>query len=124
MYSHRTSAKAAKNSGVALIMVITSLAMIALLVVAFLSMASTERRASNAYADGVTVRTLADSATNVVIGQIREATERLGSAKTWASQPGAIRTYGIEGNKEGRTKLENVYKLYSSDAMIASGDFD
>lgn len=105
-------------------MVITSLAMIALLVVAFLSMASTERRASNAYADGVTVRTLADSATNVVIGQIREATERLGSTKTWASQPGAIRTYGIDGNKEGRTNLENVYKLYSSDSMIASGDFD
>jgi uncharacterized protein (TIGR02600 family) len=111
-------------SGIALVLVITSLAMIALLVVAFLTMASTERRASNTYAEGVGVRVLSDTTANVVIGQIREATERLGAAKTWASQPGAIRTYGIDGEANGRAKLDHVFKLYSSDTMVVTGTFD
>ena len=58
----------------------------------------------------------AETALNLVQAQIKEATSRgitpSGTAsETWASQPGAIRTYDTTGS------LTAVYKLYSSDVM-------
>ncbi len=120
--SHIARESTSRRDGVALIFVLLTLALIALLVVGFLSMATVERRASDTYSAGVTVRTLSDSTANVVIGQIRQATEQLGSQKTWASQPGAIRTYGTiaDSATPGRAKLDHLYKLYSSSAMVVN----
>jgi uncharacterized protein (TIGR02600 family) len=60
---------------------------------------------------------LADIALEIVKGQIWAATTETnaGGATSWASQPGAIRTF-----QAGNTNLVNVYKLYSSDAMVVA----
>lgn len=114
--------KKASRRGIALIMVLMVLVLITVLVVGFLSLVTTERQASSGYAEGNRSRLLSDSAINLVIGQIRQATETLNSdpanPKTWASQPGMIRVYGSSGGAaNGRTPLSAAYKLYSSDQM-------
>ncbi|HSJ03555.1 MAG TPA: Verru_Chthon cassette protein A, partial [Verrucomicrobium sp.] len=111
--------------GVALVLVLVVLVLITVLVVGFLSLVTTERQASAGYAEGNRSRMLSDSAVNMVISQVRQATENLGSAqaspKTWASQPGMIRVYGTTGGTgNGRTALTSAYKLYSSDTMVVS----
>ena len=67
---------------------------------------------------GSRARMLADSAVQVVVGQIQTATSRENGA--WASQPGMIRVYRDGNNPSDR--LDALYKLYSSDQMIVSRD--
>src|ERR1700761_4648730 len=81
--------------GVALIIVLGFLVIISALAVAFFSSVSTELKASRNFASEVTTRQLADSAVQLVIGQIADATTKTNDA--WASQPGMIRTYGSAG---------------------------
>ncbi len=104
----------------ALIIVLGSLVMICAIVLAFLGSVRTELRSSKFYADGSSVRMLADSSVNLVIGQIKEATQgrsSTGKALAWASQPGMIRLYDTSGNAAG------YYKLYSSAVMTGSSAF-
>ncbi|WP_157210675.1 Verru_Chthon cassette protein A [Verrucomicrobium spinosum] len=120
--SRPASFKRTSRRGIALIMVLMVLVLITVLVVGFLSLVTTERQASSGYAEGNRSRMLSDSAINLVIGQIRQATETLNAdpanPKTWASQPGMIRVYGSTGGAgNGRTPLSAAYKLYSSDQM-------
>lgn len=99
--------------GMALLIVLGSLVFISALVVAFLSSTQTELKSSKMYAQGSTVKLLSNTAVNIVQAQIRTATTQ--SNKTsWASQPGAIRTFDDSG------KLAKVYKLYSSSNMTVS----
>ena len=95
-----------KTKGMALVLVLSFLALISILVVAFFSSVMTEVSASKSYANGVGVKQLSDSVNNIVIGLIKDATTTGSSA--WASQPGMIRTYGTDG------KPIAYYKLYSS----------
>lgn len=97
-----------------------------ILTLAFLSLTQTESRSAGATAWGVQVRTLSDTTVNLAISQLREATENNGTAKTWASQPGMIRVYNAENTSTstGRSDLDAVFKLYSDDAMIETGNFD
>ena len=109
----------------ALVLVLFVLVLTTALVVGFLSLVSTERQASSSYSDDSRTRQLADAAVNMVIGQIRQATDTLNddptAPKTWASQPGMIRVYGItDRNNIGRADLTRAYKLYSSDQMVVS----
>lgn len=108
--------------GVALVMVLMVLVLITVMVVGFLSLATTERQASAAYAEGSRVRMLSDTAVNLVIGQIRQATETLNDdpnqPQAWVSQPGMIRVFGTAGGSgNGRAAMTTAYKLYSSDTM-------
>ena len=97
------------SSGVALVIVLIMLSLVAVLLVAFLSSSSTELRSAKSYAVGLDGRSLNDSAVNIVISQIQDATAAANTA--WASQPGMIRTYNTSG------QLVTNYKLYSADVL-------
>ena len=109
------SFRPASPRGIALVIVLAFLALISVLVVAFFTSVTTELRTARTSAAGVTTRQLADTATQFVIGQIREATASQG-ALTWASQPGMIRTYGT--CTAAASTPYAYYKLYSSDNMV------
>jgi len=114
------------TSGIALVIVLGMLVLVAVLVIAFLSSVSTELQSSKSYASGSDARALADSAVNIVISQIQDATAASGTSATtgnpyvlaWASQPGMIRTYGDDGNPV------TAYKLYSSGTLRVSGSYN
>jgi len=76
--------------------------------VSFMGSVSTERRSQGAAASTFEARQAYESAVNLVISQIREATTDGGMA--WASQPGLVRTFDQNGNRD-------VFKLYSSATM-------
>jgi uncharacterized protein (TIGR02600 family) len=106
------------------VIVLGMLVLVVVLVIAFFSSISTELQSSKSYASGTDVRTLADSAVNIVISQIQDATAASGTSTSssggvyslaWASQPGMIRTYDNSGN------LVTAYKLYSSNQLRVSG---
>ncbi|MGC1481970.1 MAG: Verru_Chthon cassette protein A, partial [Chthoniobacterales bacterium] len=99
------------SSGIALVMVLCILVLISGLVLAFFSTVYTEselgaNRTAQAEADR-----LADSALQIVMGQIREATTQDG--RTWASQPGAIFNYDAAGSRR-------LFKLFSAENMIVA----
>ncbi len=123
-FSSRRMRAGAARRGVALVIVLSFLVIISVLVIAFFTRVATELQASRSYAAGVTARQLAESATSVVMGQIREATVRFGGA--WASQPGMIRVYG-DGSGASE-KADAFFKLYSSENMTVTqpqiGTFD
>ena len=108
--------------GAALIIVLAFLIILTGIAVAFLSSVSTESASSSASASAVTTRGLADTAVQLTISQIRDATAGFarnanGSLNTaapvcWASQPGAIRTY------DTTAAAVATYKLYSSTTMV------
>ncbi|WP_050024879.1 Verru_Chthon cassette protein A [Verrucomicrobium sp. BvORR034] len=110
-----------QTSGVALVLVLSSLVMVSLLVLVFLSTARTEQQSSAAFADSTQVRNLAEVPINLAVGQLRKATEQLGGQRTWASQPGMIRVFGVEDDGSGfRSKATALYKLYSDDTMVVA----
>ena len=101
-----------RNSGMALIIILSCLVLITGVIVAFFASVSTELNAAKGYSNGVTSKVLADSAMAAVMGTIKTATS--GTGVCWASQPGMIRTYGANG------VASTFYKLYSSDQMTVS----
>jgi uncharacterized protein (TIGR02600 family) len=106
------------RSGLALVIVLGMLVLAAILVIAFLSSVSTELRSAKSYAVGIDSRSLTDSAVNIVISQIQDATYTPNQNYAWASQPGMIRTYDSNGNPV------TDYKLYSSNTLRVSGTFN
>ena len=92
------------------------LSLLSVLFLALFSMSRTEMRSATIYSDQLEARNLADIANNVVIGQIRDATGRVGEA--WASQPGAIRRYGLNG------QFKAGHKLYSDSDMVEGIETD
>ncbi|WP_075090314.1 hypothetical protein [Verrucomicrobium spinosum] len=77
-----------QTSGVALVLVLSSLVMVSLLVLVFLSTARTEQQSSAAFADSTQVRNLAEVPINLAVGQLRKATEQLGGQRTWLPSRG------------------------------------
>jgi len=106
--------------GVALVIVLAFLVLIAGIIIAFFSGITTERGSSRTAADSAAAQQLADSAVNIVMAQIVDATKGIdpsdsNSILSWASQPGMIRTFSVTGDPR------NLYKLYSSDHMVVTG---
>ena len=102
-----------KNCGMALILTLAFITLIAALVVAYLATATSAVQSAAGYKNGVAVQQLADTAVNVVRGQIADGTHTAkqgapDESLVWTSQPGLIRTYGIDGAPY------RFYKLYSS----------
>jgi hypothetical protein len=108
--------KALRQSGIALVIVLGFLVIISALAVAFFSSVTTELKASRNFASVVTTRQLAESVTQIVTGQIRNATDRANGC--WASQPGMIRVFRTGSNATSRADV--FVKLYSSNEMIVS----
>ncbi len=99
-----------KERGIALITVLAILMLTSVLIMAFFSISQNELTASTSYSQGQEAQQLSQSAINIVIHQLRAATENVDVA--WASQPGMIRTWDENG-------LAAAYKLYSDDTMVA-----
>ena len=111
-----------RRSGSALLIILGCVALLTILVVAFLVTARTEFTTSNFYAKGVNTKLLSENVINLVMAQLREGARSTNLAtnapQAWASQPGMIRTYGVDGTPS------QYFKLYSWDNMIGSGQFN
>ena len=102
-----------RKRGLALITVLSTLAILVILTVATLSLSTMERKSSVKFSDGESASNLADMAVSVVMGQIWEGTRRNpGASGLWATQPGAVHKFTPNG------ALQAAYKLYSDDKMI------
>ena len=103
-----------KSGGVVLVITLAFLVLITVLVIAFFTTVSNDYISSRSYSQEAICKELADSAVQLVEGQIRDATttgSNSGTMMAWASQPGMIRTWNQQG-------YPNVYyKLYSSGTM-------
>ena len=109
--------------GLALITVLGVVTLATILILALFSVSDAEFKASQVYRDGADAKHLAESAVNIVIGQIQSAATGVGAPTAptgpaalgttiWASQPGAVRVYNSAGAFIiGRT-------LYSSSQMV------
>jgi uncharacterized protein (TIGR02600 family) len=103
------------------------MALIAFLVLTILTLNRSEQRAATNSAELTDVRTLSDLPAQVVISQIRRATQNLGTFFTWTSQPGLIRVHSLEGNSANGAdakRQEFRYPLYSTQALYATGRLD
>lgn len=105
-----------QSRGFALVLVLSLLVLVTFLVMAVFQLVRTDTAASASYERGVSTRILSETALNLVIGQIQEASQRQNEA--WVSQPGLIRTYDSTGQPS------RAYKLYSAARMTVSGEFD
>jgi uncharacterized protein (TIGR02600 family) len=107
-------ADARRHQGLALIIVLSMLALATIVILAFLSVADTENKATNIYSASQASRRFADTAVNMVIAQIRSgsARESEGVPVIHATQPGAVRKYAASG------AFLAGYKLFSDKDMI------
>lgn len=99
-----------------LIVTLFSIVFAAILVIGLFVLTENRTRTSSLNVSVLDTDIVSESALNLVQAQIKEATSRGVNAsgkgtETWASQPGALRTYDNLG------VLTEVYKLYSSDTM-------
>ncbi|MFZ4775387.1 MAG: Verru_Chthon cassette protein A [Terrimicrobiaceae bacterium] len=103
----------------ALIIVLSCLVLLSALTLGFFLSTAGEARNTSAFAEGNRARTLADTALNIVIGQLRDATCQDRTDISWASQPGLIKTFGTSGT------LASAFKLYSSsNPRVTASSFD
>jgi uncharacterized protein (TIGR02600 family) len=107
---------ARRHKGLALIIVLSMLALATIVILAFLSVADTEHKGTMTYSASQSARRLADTAVNVVVSQIRAGSDQDGDAKNGreihATQPGAVRQYSAGGS------FLAGYKLFSDSEMI------
>jgi uncharacterized protein (TIGR02600 family) len=107
-------ADARRHRGLALIIVLSMLALATIVILAFLSIADTEHKATITYSSSQTSRRLADTAVNMVVAQIRAGSQRDTNNEPviHATQPGAVRKYNAAGVFIGG------YKLFSDRDMV------
>lgn len=103
--------RSSTRRGIALLTVLALLTLTSILILAFFSISQTELRSTSAYAAGAEAQQVAKTAVDLVMHQIRAATQDSGAA--WASQPGMIRAWG----KHGGSETVAGYKLYSDNVM-------
>lgn len=106
-----------RQKAIALVIVLAMVSMMTIFMLAIFSVSRTEHTSSVKYADGQSAKELADMAVNIVMAQIWDGTNRTAANPLiWASQPGAIRKYNLNGS------FNSGYRLYSSNQMqITSG---
>lgn len=102
-----------RRSAAALIIVLSLVVLITVMVVGLLQRAGSERISAANYKATAGTRQLADTAINLVQGQVNQATSK-GSSYAWASQPGAIRLFKNDGS------LDTVYRLYSAPMLTTT----
>ncbi len=110
-----------KQRGVAIITVLAVIVLMSALVLSFFQMSQSEQVSSKINADILRSYSMRDTAINMAIGQLREATAPstaavlAGGNALWTSQPGMIRTFDNNG------KPAQNFKLYSAQNMVVSG---
>jgi hypothetical protein len=117
LFSPETNGKETQG-GAALIIVLSVLVLLTAVIVMFMTASRNDLSATMQYAAGQEALALSETATNLVMSQIREATlagidsEGAGT-HAWASQPGAIRVW----DQDGKPASPYLYKLYSAARM-------
>ncbi len=109
---------ARRHKGLALIIVLSMLALTTIVMLAFLSVADTEHKGTMTYSSSQSARRLADTAVNLVISQIRAGSDQDTSTngrEFHATQPGSVRKYTDSG------AFLAGYKLFSDAEMIYTG---
>lgn len=111
------------NRGFALIVVLAVVVLLLALVIGFFGRIQVESVRSGSFQAAANAHNFQEQAINIVMAQIRSATsghpENTGGGLdrsrrlAWVSQPGMLRTFDESG------QLSKVYRLYSSDNMIA-----
>jgi len=105
--------------GSALIVVLGCLVFVTMLVVAFNMSMRSKMVTSKSSSDANGVKIMAETAVNIAISQVRDATLLAGTkGLAWASQPGMIRLYDNNGTAAG------YYKLYSGENMVSTAAFN
>lgn len=117
-----------RQKAVALVLVITVVALMSILMVAIFSVTRMEYKSTQAFVYGKSAKQMGDIATAIVQGQIEHAQNENGDNPdpnspntvsagmyTHATQPGMVRTYDSSGN------FFAAYKLYSSSQMRVTG---
>lgn len=104
------------NRAFALVVVLFTVMFAAILVIGLFTLGQNRTRSTTLGLSVLDTNIAAETALNLVQSQIRDATtsgtDSSGNAtETWASQPGAVRTYNTSG------MLTGIFKLYSSDTM-------
>ncbi|TDU71151.1 uncharacterized protein (TIGR02600 family) [Prosthecobacter fusiformis] len=123
-------ADARRHQGLALIIVLSMLALATIVILAFLSVADTENKATNVYSASQSSRRFADTAVNMVISQIRagSARETPGTPVIHATQPGAVRKYAASGDFLAGYKLfsdkDMVYRATGNSGQVNQAEFD
>ena len=115
-----------KESGIAIVTVLSVLMLMTLLIWGFFSAAEKELDSSNYYGSSLRTRQLTDVVTNIVMAQIRKATgeqTQEGKRYTWASQPGAITTFSNKGTDYDSLAAKK-FKLYSSERMEEQSEYN
>ncbi len=109
----------ASRCGSALLLVLACIVLVTGVIVAFVVSMREQVVTSKSSADADGVRRLGETAVNIAIAQVQDATKLSGSSGwSWASQPGMIRLFDTSGAGAG------FYKLYSWDNMVGSGAFN
>ncbi|MBK8039326.1 MAG: Verru_Chthon cassette protein A [Verrucomicrobiaceae bacterium] len=101
--------------GLALIIVVTSIALISVLVVAIFSVTRTEFRATQSYVAAKSAKQLGDIAVSIVQAQIQNGQAISTQGTFHATQPGMVRVYNADGS------FNSALKLYSSQQMKVTG---
>lgn len=116
---HRSS-----EQGVALIIVLSLVAVMAMLAMIFFSSTAAESQSSQSQSSAQSAQQLASSAAQIVMAQIQAASNRTQSgaanannAVAWTSQPGLLRTFTVAAPS---SSASTVYKLYSATNMVAT----
>lgn len=121
------------HQGVALVIVMGALVLISFLVLTILTLNLGEQRAANHAAELTDVRTLAELPGQIVMSQIRNATQNMGQSLTWTSQPGLIRVFDTSAVPVGDPaspetpippRRQLLYPLYSTRTLFADETFD
>ena len=110
------------EQGVALIIVLSLVAVMAMLAMVFFSSTAAESQTSQSQSAAQSAQQLASSSAQIVMAQIQAASNRTQSgaansnnAVAWTSQPGLLRTFTPSGPSSGAS---TVYKLYSAKNMV------
>lgn len=104
--------------GLALIIVVTSIALISVLVVAIFSVTRTEFRATQSYVAAKSAKQLGDISVAIVQAQIQNGQATTTTGTFHATQPGMVRVYNSDGS------FNSALKLYSSQQMRVTGEED
>jgi hypothetical protein len=115
MSGKRRSFASCEQRGIALVIVLSLIAVMTLLAVSFFVSVSGEGKSSQHQSDGAKAGQLATSAAQMVMAQIQAASTATpageGSGVAWTSQPGLLRTFPSSGPSK-------VFKLYSASTMV------
>ncbi|MFM2168077.1 MAG: Verru Chthon cassette protein, partial [Verrucomicrobiota bacterium] len=101
--------------GLALVIVVTSIALISVLVVAIFSVTRTEFRSTQSYVAAKSSKQLGDIAVSIVQAQIQNGQATTTRSTFHATQPGMVRVYNADGS------FNSALRLYSSQQMKVTG---